>query len=139
MIIRSGLKVYPAKLERLLKTHEQVADVAVIGRPDSVHTEEVIAMIVPVKPPENRQEFADALRAFCRQHLAPYEVPAKVEFLDKLPRSALGKLLKKELRAMPPMVYPDASANGNGNGNGHPRKDPGGKDPGKKPSKKEAA
>src|SRR5207248_5857329 len=66
----------------------QVADVGVIGRPDAVHTEEVIAMIVPVKMPENRQELADALRAFCRQHLAPYEVPQKVEFLDKLPRSA---------------------------------------------------
>ncbi len=133
MIIRSGLKVYPAKLERLLKTHAQVADVGVIGRPDAVHTEEVIAMIVPVKMPENRQELADVLRAFCRQHLAPYEVPQKVEFLDKLPRSALGKLLKKELRAMPPLS--SLGANGNGNGNGHPGKDPGGK----KLSKKEAA
>src|ERR1700710_957897 len=70
MIIRSGLKVYPAKVERVLMSHEQIADAAVIGRPDSVHTEEVIAMVVPRVMPENRQELADALRAFCRQHLA---------------------------------------------------------------------
>jgi long-chain acyl-CoA synthetase len=119
MIIRSGLKVYPAKVERVLRAHELIADAAVIGRPDPVHTEEVVAMVVPHTIPEKRQELADSLRAYCRQHLAPYEVPAKVEFLTKLPRSALGKLLKKELRAMPPL----SSSESNGNGNGHPHHD----------------
>src|SRR5258708_21150224 len=119
MIIRSGLKVYPAKVERLLKTHEQVADVAVIGRPDPVHTEEVIAMVVTAKMPEKRQELADELRPFCRKHLAPYEVPAKIEFHGTLPRSALGKLLKNQLRAMKPLSL--EGGNGNGDCNGHPQ------------------
>jgi long-chain acyl-CoA synthetase len=119
MIIRSGMKVYPAKVERVLAAHELIADAAVIGRPDPVHTEEVIAMVVLKAPPEKREELADALRAYCRQHLAPYEVPAKVEFLDKLPRSALGKLMKKELRARPPLGEAGSNGNGNGNGNGH--------------------
>jgi long-chain acyl-CoA synthetase len=146
MIIRSGLKVYPAKVERVLRTHELIADAAVIGRPDAVHTEEVVAMVVPTTPPEKRQELADALRAYCRQHLAPYEVPAKVEFLDKLPRSALGKLLKKELRARPPLESCGTNGNGNGNGNGHAKPhvedgdDPKGNDPkGNAPKRKEAA
>jgi long-chain acyl-CoA synthetase len=119
MIIRSGLKVYPAKVEKVLKSHEKVADAAIIGRPDPVHTEEVVAYVVPSSPPENRQELADGLRAFCRQHLAPYEVPAKVEFLETLPRSALGKLLKNQLRAMTPLAELGGNGNGNGNGNGH--------------------
>jgi long-chain acyl-CoA synthetase len=131
MIIRSGLKVYPAKVERALMAHEKILDAAVIGRPDPVHTEEVIAMVVPKKMPENRQELVDEIRAYCRQHLAPYEVPARVEFLDKLPRNGLGKLLKRELRAMKPLSSPES------NGNGHPKKD----DPGPKTpnNRKEAA
>ena len=133
MIIRSGLKVYPAKVEKVLMMHEQVADAAVIGRPDAVHTEEVVAIVVAKSLPENRQELADALRAFCRQHLAAYEVPSKVEFVDKLPRSALGKLLKKELRAMP------ALGSMSRNGNGHPKTDPPKPDPKKDPHRKEAA
>lgn len=119
MIIRSGMKVYAAKVERVLKGHEKVADAAVIGRPDAVHTEEVVAYVVAAgAPPDNRQELVDELRAYCRQHLAPYEVPAKVEFIGALPRSALGKLLKHQLRAMPPLAEM-AAKNGNGNGNGH--------------------
>ena len=137
MIIRSGLKVYPAKVEKVLASHEQVADAAVIGRPDPVHTEEVVAIIVPKVMPENRQEFADALRAFCRQHLAPYEVPAKIEFLDKLPRSALGKLLKKELRAMKPLG--SMEGNGNGHSSPDPKPDPKHDPKPKNPNRKEAA
>jgi long-chain acyl-CoA synthetase len=138
MIIRSGLKVYPAKVEKVLMTHEQIADAAVIGRPDTVHTEEVVALVVLKSPPENREELADALRAYCRQHLAPYEVPAKIEFLDRLPRTALGKLLKKELRAMPPLG--SAGSNGNGNGDGHPNPnvDPSRPDPKKGPPNKDS-
>ena len=110
MIIRSGMKVYPAKVEKVLTSHEQIIDAGVIGRPDTVHTEEVTAYVVPKVMPENREEFAAALRAFCRQHLAPYEVPAKIEFLEKLPRSALGKLLKKDLRVMLPIGSQESPA-----------------------------
>lgn len=121
MIIRSGLKVYPAKVEQLLRKHPRVADAAVVGRADPTHTEIVVAVIVakpaphpaPHRPEKNgaagdvaleQQSLADELRALCREHLAPYEVPKHFEFLDQLPRSPLGKLLKRELRV---------SANGN--------------------------
>lgn len=102
MIIHSGLKVYPAKVEKVLRQHEQVVDVAVIGRPHAVHTENVVAFVVVKTPALDRAALAGELRAFCRQHLAPYEVPAKFEFTERIPRSALGKVLKKELRLLPP-------------------------------------
>jgi long-chain acyl-CoA synthetase len=106
MIIRSGLKVYPAKVERVLVTHPKVADAAVIGRAHPIHTEEVVAFIVP-KPGEiDRSALVEELRALCRERLAPYEVPVKFEFADQIPRSALGKLLKKELRKLPEQPAP---------------------------------
>lgn len=97
MIIRSGLKIYPGKVEKVLRGHKGVSDVAVVGRPDPVHTQEVVAVVVPAETPEDPRQLEADLRAHCRAHLAPYEVPAKVEFVEKLPRSALGKLLKRDL------------------------------------------
>jgi acyl-coenzyme A synthetase/AMP-(fatty) acid ligase len=61
----------------------------------------VVAVVVPAIKPEDPKQLEGDLRAHCRQHLAPYEVPAKVEFVEKLPRSALGKLLKRDLREGP--------------------------------------
>ena len=98
MINRSGLKVYPARVEKVLRLHEQVADVAVVGRPDTVHTEKVVAVVVPKTPPPDANAMTESLRALCRQHLAPYEVPAVFELVESLPRSPLGKLLRRELR-----------------------------------------
>jgi long-chain acyl-CoA synthetase len=108
MIIRSGLKVYPAKVERVLRYDERVTDVAVIGRPHPLHTEEVIAF-VSLKPTDDEVDddaIASDLRVLCRKHLAAYEVPARFEFIDQIPRSALGKTLKKELRQRPPTDTP---------------------------------
>ena len=123
MIIRSGLKIYPAKVEQLLRKHARVIDVAVVGRADPIHTEIVVAVLVvkplprrvekngaPEDPALEQQALAEELRAFCREHLAPYEVPREFEFMDQLPRSPLGKLLKRELR-----TARSISANGNGN------------------------
>jgi long-chain acyl-CoA synthetase len=101
MIIRSGLKVYPAKVERVLLTDERIADVAVVGRADPLHTEEVVAFIVLKSAEIDREALTPELRALCRQHLAAYEVPSKFEFIERIPRSALGKTLKKELRQLP--------------------------------------
>jgi long-chain acyl-CoA synthetase len=98
MIIRSGLKVYPGKVEQVLRTHPLVTDAAVIGRPDPLHTEAVVAIVVPAVSPLAEDALADELRALCRAHLAPYEVPTAVDFTERIPRSALGKVLKKELR-----------------------------------------
>ncbi|HWP40587.1 MAG TPA: AMP-binding protein, partial [Tepidisphaeraceae bacterium] len=107
MIIRSGLKVYPAKVERVLARHAAVADVAVIGRPDPVHTEVVTAVIVPKEPQTDQQALIEQLKALCREHLSPYEVPMRFEFVSSIPRSLLGKALKKELRKLPPQEQPD--------------------------------
>jgi len=70
MIIHSGLKIYPAKVEKVLLSHAKVADVAVVGRPDPIHTEEVVAVVV-LKPgaQEDHDGLAEELRSLCRQHL----------------------------------------------------------------------
>jgi long-chain acyl-CoA synthetase len=98
MINHSGLKVFPSRVERVLRQDERVKEVAVVGRPDPVMTERVVAVIVPVAPPEDATRLAQEFRAICREHLAPYEVPAEVEFVEALPRTGLGKLLRKDLR-----------------------------------------
>ena len=110
MIIRSGLKVFPAKVEKVLKSHPLIIDAAVVGRSDPKQTEMVVAVVVAKAPPEKNEKgqptdrnaylekLTEELRAICREHLAPYEVPKLFEFADALPRSPLGKLLKRELR-----------------------------------------
>ena len=139
MIIRAGLKVFPAKVETVLRRHPRVADVAVVGRADEVKTETVVAVVVarpaeakaqavdksaPIPSPEQDQtQLAEELRSLCREHLAPYEVPQHFEFAKELPRSALGKLLKRELRKAPAAaIAAPAVTSGNGkpaqNGNG---------------------
>jgi len=113
MIIHSGLKVYPAKVERVLATHAEVADVSVIGAPDAVHTEEVTAFIVLSDPDRDRAKLSPELRALCREHLAPYEVPTRFEYIAQIPRNVLGKALKKVLReqlrnpTVPPPPQPE--------------------------------
>jgi long-chain acyl-CoA synthetase len=113
MIIRSGLKIYPGKVERVLRMHPAVADAAVFGRPDLVHTEIVVATIVLAEASredsaDERRDFVNELRHLCREHLAPYEVPAAFDFADKLPRSPLGKLLRRKLRAPAPQDEKEA-------------------------------
>jgi acyl-CoA synthetase (AMP-forming)/AMP-acid ligase II len=98
MINHSGLKVFPSRVERVLKQDDRVKEVAVVGRPDPVMTERVVAVVVPAAPPEDATKLGQELRAICREHLAPYEVPADVEFVEALPRTGLGKLLRKDLR-----------------------------------------
>jgi long-chain acyl-CoA synthetase len=116
MIIHSGLKVYPAKVERVLAAHPRVSDVAVVGHPDPVHTEEVVAVMVLKSISgelEDPDVLADEFRALCRAHLASYEIPSRFLFKDQIPRSALGKTLKATLRqqlngaAMEPPLPPE--------------------------------
>jgi len=126
MIIRSGMKVYPNRVEKVLAAHPRVAEVGVVGRPDPVHTETVVAVVALTEAPPDRgkdepdrEPIAAELRGLCREHLAPYEVPGVFEFVEKLPRSPLGKLLKRELRKPPaPAVNNDAHPSPNGNGRG---------------------
>jgi acyl-coenzyme A synthetase/AMP-(fatty) acid ligase len=79
-----------------------------------VHTEIVVAFIVrkdlPQKEPaQSVDALTGELRSLCREHLAPYEVPAAFEFTEQIPRSPLGKVLKKTLRMRPPAAAPVAA------------------------------
>ncbi|MDW8328508.1 MAG: long-chain fatty acid--CoA ligase [Candidatus Bipolaricaulota bacterium] len=95
MIICSGLKVYPREVEEVLYKHPKVLEAAVVGAPDAYRGETVKALIVP-RP--GTSPTADEIKAFCAEHLAKYKVPTIVEFRESLPKSIIGKVLKRELR-----------------------------------------
>jgi long-chain acyl-CoA synthetase len=95
MIIRGGLNVYPREVEEVMIKHTAVSLVAVIGIPHDEMGEEVKAFVV-LKDGHSITE--EALIAWTRDNIAAYKYPRHIEFLDTLPMSATGKILKKELR-----------------------------------------
>ncbi len=93
MVIRGGVNVYPREIEDVLYGHPAVVDCAVFGVPDERLGEQLMAVV------ETRTEVtADELRDYCREHLADFKVPAKIELVDELPRQPNGKVLKRLLR-----------------------------------------
>jgi long-chain acyl-CoA synthetase len=95
MIIASGFNVYPKEVDELLMTHPKVLEVCTIGVPDAYRGENVKTYIV-VKPGQTLTE--EEVQVFCRASLAAYKVPRLVQFIDTLPKSAVGKILRRELR-----------------------------------------
>jgi long-chain acyl-CoA synthetase len=95
MIIRGGFNVYPREIEEHLYTHPAVLEAAVIGVPHESHGEEVKAVLA-LKP--GQTVTAEQIIAFCKEKLAAYKYPRTVEFRDSLPKTATGKILKRELR-----------------------------------------
>jgi len=95
MIIRGGLNVYPREVEEVMMEHEAVSLVAVIGVPSEARGEEIKACVV-LKPKMTVTE--DELMAWTKERIADYKYPRIIEFMDALPMSATGKILKKELR-----------------------------------------
>jgi HIP---CoA ligase len=95
MYISGGFNVYPAEVEQALARLEGVADAAVIGVPDERLGEVGLALVVR-KP--DAALTADDVVAYCRERLANFKVPRRVEFVDTLPRNLAGKILKTELR-----------------------------------------
>jgi len=93
LIIRGGFNIYPRDIEEVLTTHPSVIEAAVIGVPSERMGEEVKAFVV-VRTPVPAEE----LMAYCREKLANYKTPSEIEFVDALPRNAIGKIDKKELR-----------------------------------------
>ncbi len=92
MIIRGGINIYPAEVEAVLQSHPAVADSAVVGWPSREFNEEVAAFVIL------KERIApEALRALCRERLAPYKVPREVFVVDEFPRNTLGKVIKAEL------------------------------------------
>jgi len=98
MIISGGVNIYPQEAENLLAGHPAVADVAVIGVPDSEMGEAVIAVVKPTDPAAVSPELEAELLAYCRSELATYKCPRRVDFVDELPRDDNGKLYKRLLR-----------------------------------------
>jgi long-chain acyl-CoA synthetase len=96
MINVSGFKVWPAEVENFLYRHPAVQEVAVYGRPHPEKGEVVVAAIV-LK--DGAAAGAEEIIAHCREHLAVFKAPSRVEFLKELPKSATGKILKRTLRA----------------------------------------
>ena len=95
LIISGGLNIYPPEVERVLAEHPSVAACAVIGCPDREWGERVIGVVVLNKGESISR--ADLI-AFCRERLAPYKSPKSIVFRDDLPRNAMGKVQKAELR-----------------------------------------
>jgi malonyl-CoA/methylmalonyl-CoA synthetase len=94
-ILKSGgEKISALEVEEALREHEGIAEVAVVGLPDQVWGERVVAAVVPRV---GARPEADALRAHVRARLAAYKVPKEVIFLEALPRNAMGKVQKPEL------------------------------------------
>jgi long-chain acyl-CoA synthetase len=94
MILVSGFNVYPNEVEEILVTHPNVREAAVIGVPDETTGEVVRAYVVP----EDNKFEAEALRKHCRTYLTSYKVPKQIVFVTDLPKSNVGKVLRKDLR-----------------------------------------
>jgi long-chain acyl-CoA synthetase len=97
LIIRGGFNVYPREVEEVLYAHPAVAEAAVVGTPDALMGEEVQAFVT-LKPGATAD--AEGLIAFCQARLAKYKCPRQVRFVDGLPKSPIGKILRKELRRL---------------------------------------
>jgi long-chain acyl-CoA synthetase len=99
MILVSGFNVYPNEVEEVIAGHPKVLEVAVIGVPDKSSGEAVKAVIVP----KDKTLSKDELRTYCKERLTGYKCPRQYEFRDSLPKSNVGKILRKELRDTPPV------------------------------------
>jgi long-chain acyl-CoA synthetase len=98
LIISGGVNIYPAEVDAVLLEHTAVADAAVIGVPSDEWGEEVLAVIEVRAGVPPSSELADDLVVFCRQRLAHFKCPRRVEFVDRLPRQDNGKIYKRLLR-----------------------------------------
>lgn len=97
MIISGGVNIYPQEIENVLALHPKIADVAVIGVPDSEMGEQVKAVVELAADQEPSDELAAELIGYVRERIAHYKAPRTVDFIDQLPRLATGKLAKRLL------------------------------------------
>jgi long-chain acyl-CoA synthetase len=94
MILVSGFNVFPNEIEDVIALHPKVLEVAVIGVPDEKSTEAVKVFIVKADPSLTEEE----VRAYCKEQLTGYKRPRYVEFRDELPKTNVGKILRRDLR-----------------------------------------
>jgi acyl-CoA synthetase (AMP-forming)/AMP-acid ligase II len=97
VIISGGENIYAAELERILSQHPSIAEVAVIGIPDTRWGEVPLAIVVQK---DGCALASDDILRFARQSVASFKVPRGIEFVSSLPRNASGKILRRELREL---------------------------------------
>jgi long-chain acyl-CoA synthetase len=100
MVIVSGFKVFTREVDEILVTHPDVEMAATIGLPDPERpgSERVGCAIVLHEGVEKSEEEKDKIRTFLKEKVAPYKMPRVIEFMDELPTSGVGKILKRELK-----------------------------------------
>ncbi len=109
MIIRGGENIYPAEVEDALYAHPAVAEAAVVGVPDPIYGEAVVAFVVPRRQP--KVEEAELIE-FVRGRITKFKAPERVFFLEALPKAGVGKILRRELREMARRAMAPASSGG---------------------------
>jgi long-chain acyl-CoA synthetase len=100
MIISGGVNIYPQEIEGALALHPAVADVAVIGIPHAEMGEEVKAVVQPAPGASPGAELAAELTGYLRARLAGFKIPRSFDFVQDLPRTPTGKLLKNEVKRL---------------------------------------
>jgi len=97
LVIKGGYNIYPSEIESYLEGHTSIAEVAVIGIPDEKYGEALMAFVVKMPGQELvESEVID----YATSRITPFKAPSRVKFVDTLPKSLVGKILKKELRKM---------------------------------------
>ena len=102
MVIVSGFKVFTREVDDVLSKHPDVLMAATIGMPDPERpgSERVGCAIVLREDVKKSEEVKENIRAFLKKNVAPYKMPRVIEFMDELPTSGVGKILKRELRKL---------------------------------------
>ncbi|MBT3311586.1 MAG: AMP-binding protein [Desulfobacterales bacterium] len=98
MIISGGVNIYPAEIEDILSNHPAISDCAIFGVPNEEWGEEVKAAVELKKDYTASDELTQELIAFTAKHLAKYKAPKSIDYLEEMPRTVTGKLLKRKLR-----------------------------------------
>jgi len=96
MILVSGFNVYPNEIENVVTMHPDIVEAACIGVPDQHEGDEIVKLFVVLRP--GAELSVEAVRAYCRENLTAYKVPKLVEFRTELPKSNVGKILRRLLR-----------------------------------------
>jgi long-chain acyl-CoA synthetase len=99
VIKHKGFTVFPAEIEKVLYEYEAVKEASVVGIPDPVVGEKIVAAVV-LKPEYRKPEEVEKLMEFCRQKLAEYKQPSQIILVDEIPKSLVGKMLRRKVREM---------------------------------------
>ncbi len=97
LIVASGFNVYPKEIDEILYEHPKILEACCIGVPDEYRGETVKAYIV-IEPGQTLTK--EEVTSFCKERMTAYKVPTEIEFIDELPKSAIGKIMRRELREM---------------------------------------